>query len=220
MLTAPLGIGAAAGMAAGTALGTLAAGACAVTHLIVVSLSAGAVRAAGAVLRAADSAMLRIRNIRMFCPVCFQRVPYPGYLCPDAPTCKRAHRDVRPGRFGIVRRRCRVRQADEDPAAVRVGADDRLLPALRPRCWSTAPDRRRKSSCRSSARRARARPGCCSAWSPSCRLWTTRPSCSPAEFANSATTSELGRRPRTILRSGTSTSATLHRTAPRSTSSG
>jgi hypothetical protein len=106
MLTAPLGIGAAAGMAAGTALGTLAAGACAVTHLIVVSLCAGTVRAAGAVLRAADSAMLRIRNIRMFCPVCFQRVPYPGYLCPDAPTCKRAHRDVRPGRFGIVRRRC------------------------------------------------------------------------------------------------------------------
>jgi Double-GTPase 2 len=105
-LTAPLGIGGAAGMAAGTLVGTLAAGACAAISLVVVGLSAGAVRATGAALRAVDSGMLRIRNIKMFCPVCFERVPYPGYLCPNAPTCKRVHRDVRPGRFGIVRRRC------------------------------------------------------------------------------------------------------------------
>lgn len=108
MLTMPLGVGGAAGMAAGTACGALTAGAFAVIHVAVVSLSAGAVRATGTVLRTADSVMLRIKNIRMFCPVCFERVPYPGYLCPgtDTQECKRVHRDVRPGRFGIVRRRC------------------------------------------------------------------------------------------------------------------
>lgn len=106
VLTAPLAAGAAAGMAVGTAVGAAAAAALAVVHLVVVGLSAAVVRATGTALRATDSAMLRIKNIRMLCPVCFERVPYPGYLCPNAPQCKRVHRDVRPGRFGIVRRRC------------------------------------------------------------------------------------------------------------------
>jgi hypothetical protein len=105
MLTAPLGIGCAAGMAAGTVVGALAATACAVTQLIVVGLCAGAVRGAGTVLRAADSAILRVKHIKMLCPVCFERVPYPGYVCPN-PRCKHPHRDVRPGRLGILRRRC------------------------------------------------------------------------------------------------------------------
>ena len=34
-----------------------------------------------------------------------ERVPYPGYECPRS-GCARRHRDVRPGRFGIMRRRC------------------------------------------------------------------------------------------------------------------
>src|SRR6185437_14986980 len=67
--------------------------------------AAALVRAAGATLRGADSALLRVKNIRMVCPACSERVPYPGYVCPDA-GCARRHRDVRPGRFGIVRRRC------------------------------------------------------------------------------------------------------------------
>jgi hypothetical protein len=41
----------------------------------------------------------------MVCPACSERVPYPGYVCPGG-GCARRHRDVRPGRFGIVRRRC------------------------------------------------------------------------------------------------------------------
>ena len=40
----------------------------------------------------------------MVCPACSERVPYPGYVCPGPPRTR--HRDVRPGRFGIVRRRC------------------------------------------------------------------------------------------------------------------
>lgn len=104
-ITGPLGIGVAAGMAVGTVFGALAAASCALIHLLVVGLSAGFVRATGTALRGADSVVLRIKNIRMFCPVCFERVPYPGYVCPGH-RCKHPHRDVRPGRFGIVRRRC------------------------------------------------------------------------------------------------------------------
>jgi hypothetical protein len=65
------------------------------------------VRAAGGTLRAVDSAVLRLRNIRMVCPNpnCYERVPYPSYECPGR-ACSRRHRDVRPGRFGILRRRC------------------------------------------------------------------------------------------------------------------
>jgi hypothetical protein len=104
LLTCPLGIGGAIGMAAGTAAGAVVTAGCAIVHLLTVGVSAAAVRAAGTVLRGADSAVLRVRNIRIVCPDCYERVPYPGYECPG---CTRRHLDVRPGRFGIVRRRCR-----------------------------------------------------------------------------------------------------------------
>src|SRR6266516_1524471 len=90
-ITRPLGAGGAAGMAVGTAAGAVAAAGCALNQLVAVGVSAALVRAAGAVLRGADSAFLRVKNIRMVCP---------------ASGCARRHRDVRPGRFGIMRRRC------------------------------------------------------------------------------------------------------------------
>jgi len=105
VFTAPLGVGCAIGMAAGTAVGAAAATACGVIQLLAVGLSAGAVRGAGTVLRVVDSGILWIKHIKMSCPVCFERVPYPGYVCPNT-RCKHPHRDVRPGRFGILRRRC------------------------------------------------------------------------------------------------------------------
>jgi hypothetical protein len=107
ILTGPLGVGGAIGMTAGTAFGTVAAAGCALVHLLVVGVSAAFVRATGTVLRGVDSAVLRIKNIRMVCPNpdCYERVPYPAYECPGR-ACVRRHRDIRPGRFGIVRRRC------------------------------------------------------------------------------------------------------------------
>ena len=105
ILTGPLGAGGAIGMAAGTAVGAVAAAGCALVHLIAVGISAAFVRAAGTVLRGVDSVLLRVKNIRMVCPSCYERVPYPAYECPGQ-ACVRRHRDVRPGRFGIVRRRC------------------------------------------------------------------------------------------------------------------
>jgi hypothetical protein len=106
LLAWPLGAGGALGMAAGTVAGTAVTAGCAIVHLLTVGVSATFVRAAGAGLRLADSAVLRLRNIRMVCPDCYERVPYPGYECPGR-GCPNRHRDVRPGRFGVVRRRCR-----------------------------------------------------------------------------------------------------------------
>ncbi len=80
---------------------------CAAVCLLIVAVGTAGVRAAGAVLRGIDSGLLRIKNIRIHCPHCGERVPYPGYLCPGQPQCTRWHRDVRPGRFGIIRRYCR-----------------------------------------------------------------------------------------------------------------
>ena len=104
-LTWPLGIGGAIGMAVGTVVGAVATAGCACVHLLAVGISAATVRVTGRALRGADSAVLRVKNIRMVCPACFGRVPYPAYECPGH-GCTRRHRDIRPGRFGILRRRC------------------------------------------------------------------------------------------------------------------
>ncbi len=106
VVTWPLGVGGAIGMVAGTVVGAVATVGCACVHLLAAGISAAAVRAAGTALRAADSAVLRVKNIRMVCPACFHRVPYPAYECPGD-GCTHRHRDIRPGRFGILRRTCR-----------------------------------------------------------------------------------------------------------------
>jgi hypothetical protein len=107
--TVPAALGGAAGMAVGAAAGTLLAAGCASVYLLAVALGTAGTRAAGALLRGADSALLSIKNIRILCPYCGHPVPYPGYLCPG-PDCDRRHRDVRPGRFGITRRYCHCGQ--------------------------------------------------------------------------------------------------------------
>ena len=108
-ITVPAGLGGAAGMAVGAAVGTLLAAGCALVYLLVVGLGTAGTRAAGVVLRGADSALLSIKNIRILCPYCGYRVPYPGYRCPGS-GCGRKHHDVRPGRFGIIRRHCHCGQ--------------------------------------------------------------------------------------------------------------
>lgn len=105
-LTVPLGIGGFIGMVAGTAAGALITAVLAFIHLLVVAVSAALVRLTGAALRGVDSAMLWVKNVRIVCPHCYERVPYPAYDCPG-PDCSLRHRDVRPGRYGITRRRCR-----------------------------------------------------------------------------------------------------------------
>ena len=100
----PLGVALVVGLAAGAvaAAGLLAV---AVTlHAVAVILVQGIARASIGVLRAADTAVLRAKDIHgMLCPWCYQRNEYPSYECPG---CHRTHRDIRPGRYGVIRRRC------------------------------------------------------------------------------------------------------------------
>ncbi|MGV9291479.1 TRAFAC clade GTPase domain-containing protein [Streptomyces sp. NPDC003719] len=80
-------------------------------HALVLVLLTGGARTVAGTLRAADRAVLRVRRLRtgMLCPHCFERVPYPAYDCPRA-TCRRRHADIRPGTYGIFRRRCECGQ--------------------------------------------------------------------------------------------------------------
>ena len=100
----PLGVALAVGLAIGAvaAAGLLAV---AITlHAVTVLLMQGVARAAIGLLRATDTAVLRAKDIHgMLCPWCYQRNEYPSYECPE---CHRTHRDIRPGRYGVVRRRC------------------------------------------------------------------------------------------------------------------
>ncbi|MFD0203681.1 MULTISPECIES: TRAFAC clade GTPase domain-containing protein [Saccharothrix] len=56
------------------------------------------------VLRAVDTVVLRVRGIRMTCNTCGLRVTFALYGCPG---CKTLHGNVRPGRYGMLYRRCR-----------------------------------------------------------------------------------------------------------------
>ncbi|MFE0516230.1 hypothetical protein [Streptomyces sp. NPDC058964] len=76
-------------------------------HALVVGLLMAGARLLAVLLRAVDRAVLRLRRLGrgMICPHCFERVPYPAYDCPRA-NCRRRHADIRPGRYGLFRRRC------------------------------------------------------------------------------------------------------------------
>ena len=106
MFTWPYGVGVAIGMALGTTAGTLITAVFAFIYLLVVGISVALVRVTGTVLRSLTSAVLWVKNMRMVCPFCYELVPYPAYACPSA-DCTYQHRDIRPGRYGILRRRCR-----------------------------------------------------------------------------------------------------------------
>ncbi len=56
-------------------------------------------------LRLIDTGLLQLRGIRITCsnPNDYGRVPYPSYKCRN---CGAMHRDVRPGRYGVVARTC------------------------------------------------------------------------------------------------------------------
>jgi hypothetical protein len=102
--SAPLGIGGIIGVVAGSAVGMVGFAFMVVIHSLVVVVSVAVIRTTGLVLRGIDSGLLRIKNIRMICPHCYERVPYPAYVCAG---CGAVHRDVRPGKYGIFRRICR-----------------------------------------------------------------------------------------------------------------
>jgi hypothetical protein len=99
----PLVIGTVIGLVLGVPGGAAATLVLIGTQEMVTGLLTLITRVAAGGLRAADSTLLRLRHIRMRCLACRERMPYPAY---DCPRCNATHWDIRPGRFGIVRRVC------------------------------------------------------------------------------------------------------------------
>lgn len=105
--TVPYGVTLYLGLTLGAVLaGPLLAALLGLHALVLLLLMAGARLLAGT-LRAVDRAGLWAKRLRtgMLCPHCFERVRYPAYDCPRA-DCRRRHLDIRPGRYGVFRRRC------------------------------------------------------------------------------------------------------------------
>ncbi|MET9294194.1 hypothetical protein [Streptomyces sp. NPDC003077] len=98
-----------AGVAAGAVTGTLAAtaGLTVVLLLFGVLLAAtcGALATTAVTVRGLDAGRLRLGRIRMRCPYpgCYRPVVLPVYHCPG---CQVPHRNLRPGRYGVLRRVC------------------------------------------------------------------------------------------------------------------
>lgn len=86
---------------------TLAGAVCYALFAAVTGLClAVATAVAGIVTSAARSVEdLRRRRLQMeaSCPKCFHVTPWAAYRCPS---CSARHRDIRPGRLGLIRRRC------------------------------------------------------------------------------------------------------------------
>jgi Double-GTPase 2 len=103
----------AAGLAAGLVIGLPAAAAVvaavALAHEVLMAVATAGVRCTAGTLRAVDSVYLRVRHIKVRCVACFERIPYPAYLCPN-PECRETHWNIRPGRHGVLRRTCRCGQ--------------------------------------------------------------------------------------------------------------
>jgi len=76
----------------------------AVIHVTVLLLGASFAAVVATLLRGADSLVRYAAGIRMTCPACAEAVrPYAAYECPG---CGELHRDLRPGKLGVVRRTC------------------------------------------------------------------------------------------------------------------
>ncbi|MGW4232078.1 TRAFAC clade GTPase domain-containing protein [Streptomyces sp. NPDC004980] len=106
-ITVPYGLTLYAGLGMGAALAVPLIGLLLLLHALVVVLLMGGARFVAGTLRAVDRTVLWMKRLRtgMLCPHCFERVPYPAYDCPR-PVCRRRHADIRPGTYGIFRRRC------------------------------------------------------------------------------------------------------------------
>ena len=99
----PTGVAMWAGLIAGTAVGGLLAALVALLHAVIVLIAQAAARGCALALRGVDTVALMARGVRgMRCPWCYEKSTYPAYRC----ACDRLHRDIRPGQYGVFRRRC------------------------------------------------------------------------------------------------------------------
>jgi Double-GTPase 2 len=91
------------GLGVGTLAGVVAIALFTLVQLVLLGALFTVAGAGILILRAVDSALLQVRGIRIICPTCGKHVPYPSYACGE---CHTLHRDVRPGRYGVIRRAC------------------------------------------------------------------------------------------------------------------
>jgi len=87
----------------GTGVAAVFIGIIVAVQAVVMAAAAALGIAAASGLRIVDSGLLLFRGIRMHCPSCSRRVRYPSYRCP---ACGALHHDIRPGRYGVLRRWC------------------------------------------------------------------------------------------------------------------
>ena len=103
-----IGAGSIGGLGLGIALAEILLAVITLLQAIVLAVLWGVGMALVYVLRVTDSTLLLIRGVRITCPNCYHRVSYPSYHCPG---CRTVHGDVRPGRYGVLTRRCRCTKA-------------------------------------------------------------------------------------------------------------
>jgi hypothetical protein len=102
-LTWPLAVALWTGLVIGAAVGALIGGALVTVHACAAGFMQGIARAGAVALRAIDTLVLLARGIRgMRCPWCYDKNSYPAYRC----ECGLLHHDIRPGPYGVFRRRC------------------------------------------------------------------------------------------------------------------
>jgi hypothetical protein len=130
----PFGIANAVGIGLGFALAAallaVVATAQAITFGVLVAICVGAIY----LLRVVDTGLLQLRGIRITCsnPRDYGPVPYPSYKCPG---CGILHDDVRPGRYGVIFRRCRCGR--RFPTLLMLGSH--RLEAFCPKCHEPLP---------------------------------------------------------------------------------
>lgn len=93
-----------AGLYAGSAITAVVLGIAAAGLVIICGLLFALSKGLLYVLRGTDYGLQRLRRVgKRSCPSCHHPVDYPAYKCPG---CQTLHRDVRPGRYGVLRRIC------------------------------------------------------------------------------------------------------------------
>jgi Double-GTPase 2 len=91
------------GLVLGTLLGGILLAVVTAVQIMTAALLLGLALTVILGLRAVDLTLLWVRGIRITCPRCYRRIGYPAYRCPG---CGALHRDIRPGPYGVLRRRC------------------------------------------------------------------------------------------------------------------
>jgi Double-GTPase 2 len=130
-----VGIGIGFGIPIGAFCGAVITVVIVLIHAAIAILCTTMAALSAVVLRGADTVHRYLAGVHLTCPVCAQTVrPYAAYRCPS---CHELHRDVRPGRRGIVKRVCTC--GSRLPTLLILGAT--RLTAVCPRCGVTLPPR-------------------------------------------------------------------------------